>query len=59
MIRAMPLVALTLRGLLDRRRTWLMVLLAAMPVLTALAVALASLAYIFVLALTRQVLAGY
>jgi ABC-2 type transport system permease protein len=42
MIRAMPLVALTLRGLLDRRRTWLMMLLAAMPVLTALAVALAS-----------------
>ncbi len=41
MIRTMPIVGLTLRGLLDRRRTWLMVLLAAMPVLTTLAVVLA------------------
>jgi len=28
-----PIVALTLRGLLDRRRTWLMLALAAVPVL--------------------------
>lgn len=36
MIRTMPIVAITLRGLVDRRRFWLMVLLAAMPVLIAL-----------------------
>ena len=36
MIRRMPIVALTLRGLVDRRRFWLMVLLAAVPVLIAL-----------------------
>ena len=41
MMHRMPLVALSLRGMLDRRRTWLMVLLAAMPVLTALAVVVA------------------
>ncbi len=35
MIRAMPIVALTLRNLVDRRRFWLMVLLAAVPVLMA------------------------
>jgi ABC-2 type transport system permease protein len=33
MIRTMPTVAVTLRGLLDRRRSWLMVALAAVPVL--------------------------
>lgn len=36
MIRSMPVVALTLRGLVDRRRFWLMVLLAAVPVLIVL-----------------------
>jgi ABC-2 type transport system permease protein len=36
MIRTMPIEALTLRGLVDRRRFWLMVLLAAVPVLIAL-----------------------
>jgi ABC-2 type transport system permease protein len=36
MIAAMPLVGATLRGLLDRRRTWVMVLLAALPVGVAL-----------------------
>lgn len=36
MIGSLPIVALTLRGLLDRRRFWLMVLLAAVPVLIAL-----------------------
>jgi ABC-2 type transport system permease protein len=36
MIRSMPVVALTLRSLVDRRRFWLMVLLAAVPVLIAL-----------------------
>ncbi len=41
MIRTAPVVAITLRGLLDRRRFWLMVLLAAAPVLlTVFAVAL-------------------
>lgn len=35
MIRSMPIVAITLRGLVDRRRFWLMVLLAAVPVLIA------------------------
>jgi ABC-2 type transport system permease protein len=35
MIRSMPIVALTLRNLVDRRRFWLMVLLAAVPVLMA------------------------
>jgi ABC-2 type transport system permease protein len=38
MIRAAPLVTLTLRGLLDRRRVWLMVALAAIPVLVTLIV---------------------
>ncbi len=38
MMRAMPIVGLTLRSLLDRRRFWLMVLLAAAPVLMALVV---------------------
>ena len=33
MIARAPIVALTLRGLLDRRRTWLMLALAAVPVL--------------------------
>jgi ABC-2 type transport system permease protein len=33
MIERLPLVALTLRGLLDRKRTWLMLALAAVPVL--------------------------
>ncbi len=32
MITRLPIVALTLRALLDRKRSWLMVLLAAMPV---------------------------
>ena len=32
MITRLPIAALTLRALLDRKRTWLMVLLAAMPV---------------------------
>jgi ABC-2 type transport system permease protein len=36
MIRTMPVVAITLRNLVDRRRFWLMVLLAAVPVLIAL-----------------------
>jgi len=36
MIRTMPIAALTLRSLLDRRRFWLMVLLAGVPVLIAL-----------------------
>ncbi len=41
MIGRWPIVALTLRALLDRKRTWLMIGLAAMPVLlVALAVAL-------------------
>lgn len=35
MMTAMPIVGLTLRSLLDRRRFWLMVLLAAVPVLMA------------------------
>jgi ABC-2 type transport system permease protein len=35
MIRTMPIVAITLRGLIDRRRFWLMVLLAAVPLLVA------------------------
>jgi ABC-2 type transport system permease protein len=35
MIRTMPIVAITLRGLVDRRRFWLMVLLAAVPLLVA------------------------
>ena len=35
MTRALPILGLTLRGLLDRRRTWLMILLAAVPVLVA------------------------
>jgi hypothetical protein len=38
MIRSMPVVAITLRNLVDRRRFWLMVLLAAVPVLIALVV---------------------
>lgn len=38
MIRAMPIASLTLRSLLDRRRFWLMVLLAAAPVLMTLVV---------------------
>ncbi len=36
MIRTMPVVAITLRNLVDRRRFWLMVLLAAVPVLIAI-----------------------
>ena len=36
MIRTMPVVVITLRSLLDRRRFWLMVLLAAVPVLVTL-----------------------
>ena len=36
MIRTMPLVTLTLRGLVDRRRFWVMVLLSAVPVLIAI-----------------------
>ena len=36
MIRALPVVAITLRNLVDRRRFWLMVLLAAVPVLIAI-----------------------
>lgn len=36
MIRTSPLVAITLRGLLDQRRFWLMLLLAAVPVLLTL-----------------------
>ena len=32
----MPLIAVTLRGVLGRRRTWLMILLASLPVLVAL-----------------------
>lgn len=36
MIQSMPIVAITVRGLLDRRRFWLMVLLAALPVVIAL-----------------------
>jgi ABC-2 type transport system permease protein len=35
MTRALPILGLTLRGLVDRRRTWLMILLAAAPVLVA------------------------
>ncbi len=42
MIRSMPVVAVTLRGLLDRRRFWLMVLLAAVPVLIMLVATLFS-----------------
>jgi ABC-2 type transport system permease protein len=38
MIARMPIVALTLRSLVDRRRFWLMVLLAAVPVLIAIVV---------------------
>lgn len=38
MIARAPIVAITLRGLLDRRRTWLMVLLAAVPILIAVVV---------------------
>lgn len=38
MITSMPIVAVTLRALLDRRRFWLMVLLAAVPVLIVVAV---------------------
>jgi ABC-2 type transport system permease protein len=41
MIAAMPIVAVTLRGLLGRRRTVLMLLLVALPVLIALLVRLA------------------
>jgi ABC-2 type transport system permease protein len=37
MIRSMPIAAVTLRNLLDRRRFWLMVFLAAVPVLIMLA----------------------
>lgn len=36
MIRSMPVAAITLRGLLDRRRFWLMVLLAAVPLMITL-----------------------
>jgi len=36
MTRSMPVVAVTLRNLVDRRRFWLMVLLAAVPVLIAI-----------------------
>jgi ABC-2 type transport system permease protein len=39
MIGTMPIVAITLRGLLDRRRSWLMALLAAIPVVIAFIVA--------------------
>lgn len=35
MSRALPILGLTLRGLIDRRRSWLMLLLAAAPVLVA------------------------
>jgi len=38
MIGTLPVVALTLRGLVDRRRFWFMVLLAAVPVVIALLV---------------------
>ena len=41
MIASMPLVAVTLRGLLGRRRTFLMILLVALPVVIALLVRLA------------------
>lgn len=41
MITAMPIVGVTLRGLLGRRRTFLMILLVALPVLIALLVRLA------------------
>lgn len=41
MIDAMPIVGVTLRGLLGRRRTFLMILLVALPVLIALLVRLA------------------
>ena len=41
MISAMPIVGVTLRGLLGRRRTFLMILLVALPVLIALLVRLA------------------
>lgn len=37
MIRTVPVLVITLRGLLDRRRFWLMVLLAATPVVFAVA----------------------
>ncbi|MFV2062487.1 MAG: ABC transporter permease subunit [Chloroflexota bacterium] len=40
MIGSAPIVAITLRGLLDRRRTWLMLLLAAVPVLVAVVIIL-------------------
>ena len=36
MIRALPVTAITLRGLLDQRRFWMMVLLAAVPLLLTL-----------------------
>lgn len=42
MIRSMPVAAVTLRSLLDRRRFWLMVALAAVPVLIMLAATLFS-----------------
>lgn len=42
MIRSMPIAAVTLRSLLDRRRFWLMVGLAAIPVLIVLAATLFS-----------------
>ena len=38
MISVAPIVGITLRGLLDRRRSWLMVLLAAVPVLIAVVI---------------------
>jgi ABC-2 type transport system permease protein len=41
MIASMPIVAVTLRGLLGRRRTFLMILLVALPVVIALLVRLA------------------
>jgi ABC-2 type transport system permease protein len=40
MIRTLPIVGMTLRSLLDRRRFWLMAALAAVPVLIALVVAM-------------------
>lgn len=42
MIRSMPIAAVTLRGLLDRRRFWLMVGLAAVPVVIVLGATLFS-----------------
>ena len=38
MIARMPLIGVTLRGVLGRRRTWLMILLASLPVAVALIV---------------------